>query len=271
MIGQNNLQHTIKELIDNGTYPRFTILVGLEGSGRKLMSRYIARQLSAPCAIVNTTVDAVREMISEAYKISMPTVYVLADADNMSIAAKNALLKVTEEPPQSAYFILTLTDLNSTLATIRSRGTVFYMDPYSRNEIDSYYHDNFSSYTDEREVVNELCETPGEVELLHSMGAVALKEFAEKVVDNIAEVSVSNSFKIATNIKFKDTDENKYDLKLFWKAFMVICSDRLRTNPLYYATGIRVTSKYLQELRITGINKQSTFDMWLLDIRKAWM
>ena len=271
MIGQKNLQTTIKELIDNESFPRFTILVGQEGSGKKLMSHKIAALLNAPCAVINITVDDVRDMISEAYKISMPTVYVLADADKMSPAAKNALLKVTEEPPQSAYFILTLTDLNSTLATIRSRGTVFYMDPYSRDEIDCYYHDNYSSYADERAVIDELCETPGEVEMLHNMGVVALKEFAEKVVDNIAEVSGSNSFKIAASIKFKDTDENKYDLRLFWKAFMFICSDRLRDDPSRYATGVKITSKYLQELRITGINKQSTFDMWLLDIRKEWM
>jgi len=271
MIGQANLQRRIGELVENNKYPRFTILVGQEGSGRKTISKYIAKKLNAPCAIVGISVDDVRAVISEAYKVSMPIVYVLADGDKMSPAAKNALLKITEEPPQSAYFVLTLTDLNNTLATIRSRGTVFYMDPYSRDEIDTYYHDNFSSYVDERAVIDELCETPGEVELLHNMGAVELKEFTEKVIDNIAEVSGSNSFKIANSIKFKDTDEHKYDLRLFWKAFMFICSDRLRDDPIRYAAGVQCTSKYLQELRITGINKQSTFDCWLLDIRKAWM
>lgn len=270
MIGQKNLQNRIEELIESNKFPRFVILVGQEGSGRKTVSKFIARKLGAQCAIMGVTVDEVREVISEANKVSMPVVYVLADADRMSPAAKNAILKVTEEPPQTAYFILTLTDLNNTLATIRSRGTVFYMDPYSRDEIDNYYHDNYSSYTDERAVIDELCETPGEVEMLHSMGAVALKEFAEKVVDNIAEVSGSNSFKIALSIKFKDTDENKYDLRLFWKTFMTVCADRLRDDPYKYAAGISITTKYLQDLRINGINKQSTFDMWLLDIRKEW-
>ena len=52
---------------------------------------------------------------------------------------------------------------------------------------------------------------------------------------------------------------------------MTVCSDRLRDDPLRYAAGIKCTTKYLQELRITGINKQSTFDMWLLDVRKEWM
>ena len=39
-----------------------------------------------------------------AYKQTKPIMYVFKDCDNMSNAAKNALLKVAEEPPQQAYF-----------------------------------------------------------------------------------------------------------------------------------------------------------------------
>jgi hypothetical protein len=129
----------------------------------------------------------------------------------------------------------------------------------------------YPSFTDERQIVDDLCVTPGEVDLLMEMGPVEFYEYAEKVVDNVAVVSGANSFKIAQKIKFKDTDTDKYDLRLFWKAFMTICSSRLREDPHRYAEGIKITSKYLQELRITGINKASTFDCWLLDIRKEWM
>ena len=95
--------------------------------------------------------------------------------------------------------------------------------------------------------------------------------YVGKVVDNIARVSGCNSFKIANAIKFKDTDEDKYDLRLFWKAFISICMDRLLEDKQRYTYGIQVTSKYMQELSITGINKQSTVDCWVLDIRKGWM
>ena len=271
MIGQQNLLNQIDTLIENDTFPRFSIIVGPEGSGKKLMSKHIATKLKAIHTLRGVGVDDVRGLIQEAYKVSAPIVYVVADADKMSPAAKNALLKVTEEPPKSAYIVLTLTDLNNTINTIRSRGQVFYMDAYTVDNIDEYYHNNYSSFTDDRKIVNELCQTPGEVDLLMTMHPAEFYEYAEKVVDNIAVVSGSNSFKIAQKIKFKDTDESKYDLKLFWKAFMTICSSRLREDPHRYAEGIKITSKYLQELRITGINKQSTFDMWLLDIRKAWM
>ena len=271
MIGQHHLRHQINTLVENETFPRFSILVGPEGSGKKLMSKHIASKLGALHTVRGVGVDDVRELIQEAYRVSAPIVYVVADADKMSPAAKNALLKVTEEPPKQAYIILTLTDLNNTINTIRSRGQVLYMDSYTADNIDEYYKNNYPSFTDERQIVGDLCVTPGEVDLLMDMGSTEFYEYVEKVVDNIAVVSGANSFKIAQKIKFKDTDENKYDLKLFWKAFMTICSSRLREDPHRYAEGIKITSKYLQELRITGINKASTFDCWLLDIRKEWM
>ena len=102
-------------------------------------------------------------------------------------------------------------------------------------------------------------------------GVLDFYNYVEKVVDNIALVSGSNAFKIGDKIAFKDSDEKKYDLKLFWKSFMTICVSRIKDDPFKYSAGIRITSKYLQELRITGINKQSTFDCWLLDIRQEWM
>ena len=270
MIGQKNLLSSLNSLGDN--FPRFSILVGPRGSGKKLMCKEIGNIISATTYFSDIKVDDVRDVITNAYKcVGKPTLYVFADADTMSPAAKNALLKVTEEPPTNAYFILTLTDLNNTLATIRSRGTVFYMDLYSTDEIIQYLNTVYPKEVAGEDIVREICSTPGEVDTIVKSNVVDFYQYVEKVVDNIDKVSGSNSFKIASEVKLKDTDEDKYDLKLFWKAFMSVLTVRLADNIQKYAEGIKITSKYLQELRITGINKQSAFDMWILDIRKAWM
>ena len=271
MIGQTAFTENINSLVTANKYPRFSIIVGQEGSGKKRMAKYISSKLGCVYADYGIGVDDIRQMIADAYRVSMPMVYILPDADKMSPAAKNALLKVTEEPPQNAYFILTLTDLNNTLGTIRSRGTVFYMDPYSVFDMERYCLTTHTVSAEEKQIICDLCETPGEVDKIVDMDTIKFYTYVEKVVDNIAVVSGSNSFKIANSIRFKDTDDKKYDLRLFWKAFMHICTTRLRDDPLKYAMGIKITSKYLQELRVTGINKQSTFDCWLLDIRKEWM
>lgn len=276
MIGQVELKENILSQIESGTFPRFSILVGQSGSGKKMMCGFIATHLHAYPYCCGISVEDIRKMIAEAHKVAAKVLFVIPDADKMSPAAKNALLKVTEEPPQNAYFIMTLSDVNNTLNTIKSRGTVYYMDKYSVNELYEYAKDvtNHNLHDDEFNIIRNICETPGEINTLlghDKCGVLDFYNYAEKVVDNIAIVSGSNAFKIGDKIAFKDADTDKFDLRLFWKAFMTICVNRLETDPFKYAYGVRTTSKYLQDLRMTGVNKQYTFDMWLLDIRQEWM
>ena len=276
MIGQVELKKRIISQIESNTFPRFSILVGQPGSGKKLMCGFISTHLHAYPYYCGTGVDDIRKMIVEANKVTAKMLFVIPDADKMSLAAKNALLKVTEEPPQNAYFIMTLTDAASTLNTIKSRGTIYYMDNYSVPELYEYAKDktNHTLHDDEFDIIRNICETPGEINTLlgnDKCGVLDFYNYVEKVVDNIAVVSGSNSFKIGEKIAFKESDVDKFDLKLFWKSFMTICVSRLKDDPFKYANGVRVTSKYLQDLRLTGVNKQFTFDMWLLSIREEWM
>ena len=276
MVGQIELKKKIMAQIENNTFPRFSILVGQPGSGKKMMCGFISTHLHAYPYQCGIGVDDIRQMISEANKVNAKMLFIIPDADKMSTAAKNALLKVTEEPPQNAYFVMTLTDANNTLNTIRSRGTIYYMDNYSVDDLYEYAkaQTNYTLHDDEFDIIRNICETPGEINTLlgnDRCGVLDFYNYVEKVVDNIAVVSGSNSFKIADKIAFKDTDTDKFDLKLFWKSFMTICVHRLKEDPFRYREGVRITSKYLQELRLTGINKQYTFDVWLLEIRQEWM
>ena len=129
MIGQKRILADLEVL--GARFPRFSIFVGPVGSGRKLIARRVAKQLQANLVILETRVDAIREAIDMAYKQKNSLVYLIPDADNMNSAAKNALLKVTEEPPRKAYFIMTLTDIDNTLPTLTSRGTLLHLAPYT--------------------------------------------------------------------------------------------------------------------------------------------
>ena len=277
MVGQLELKGRIIEQIKNNTFPRFSILVGPSGSGKKMMSKVIADNLHMQMYVCGIDVASIRNMILDANKITTPIVYVIPDADKMSIAAKNALLKVTEEPPQNAYFIMTLQNAENTLGTIRSRGVIYHMNNYTYKEITDYVLEttHYTATDAEVEIATSICESPGDVNMLFrdkSNGyAEEFYNYACKVVSNIDRVSGSNSFKIGDKIAFRDTDKDKYDLRLFWKAFISICMDELYNNVYKYTQAIKITSKYLQELRIVGINKRATFDIWLLSIRREWM
>ena len=275
MIGQQHLQSQIEQMIENSTFPRFSIIVGPRGCGKKTLAHLIYQKFGTGIfSNIGISVDAVRQCIAQSYMIrGNQSIYLLADADNMSNAAKNALLKVTEEPPNNAYFIMTLEDEHNTLETIRSRGTVFRMDRYTPDEIQTYASmrvaETGNKQDDERgwNIIKELCETPGDVNTFIEMGVLPFYDYVQLVVDNIAEVSLANAFKIPSKVALKDGAEG-YDLKLFWKAFINICF--LTQTYDKWGPAISITSKRLQDLRVKGINKQMLMDNWILEVRDAW-
>ena len=220
--------------------------------------------------IEDNKVESVRKMIELVYKVNNET-FIMPDADTMSVAAKNALLKVIEECPNNNYFIMTLEDENNTLETIRSRGTIFYMDKYTLGEIHEYANQYMEHdlQDEEWDIIKNICDTPGDVNIL-GKSPQAFYDYVQLVVDNMASVSLTNAFKIPSKVALKDGAEG-YDLRLFWKTFQKVCGDRIlnNNNVLAYFNWIMITSRYLQQLRIKGINKQMLVDNWILEIRRV--
>ena len=261
MIGQQKIQ----EILKNSQFSTAILLVGLKGSGKKtLLQQIYPNAWVAP----DTKVDTIREMNELAYKIK-DFYFIIPDCDSMSITAQNAMLKVVEERPNNNHFILTLVDENNILDTIRSRSVTLHMDRYTPDDIATYYHDYAENrFSGEKEIVVELCETPGEVNQLLAMGIKDFTEYVQLVVDNIAEVSGANVFKIADRINLGN-DSDKYDLFLFWKAFIYYCFDRVKENVQVYTEWMQLTSKAIRTMRIKGINRKMLFDAWLLGIRQV--
>ena len=267
MIGQEKLLNQINRMVGQG-FPRFVIIAGNKNSGKKLIAKEIARKLDAHLIQSEIKVDEVREIINLSYRQVNPTVYLLPDTDKMSISAKNALLKITEEPPRRAYFIMTLEDAGNTLATLRSRGTILNIDPYTPDELLEYSEiKGYDLNEEEAEIVSNICTVPGEVDVLMRYDVLDFYKFIKTVVDNIGIVNGANAFKIGTRLNYK-ADDGGWDITLFMRAVMFIYRQKMIENPLsQYKESIRITSKYLSQLNITGIHKPSTIDMWILEMR----
>lgn len=76
------------------------------------------------------SVDVIREIRQDANVIPNEAdckVYLFMDADNFTIPAQNAFLKLLEEPPANVYFILTVESSISLLPTVLSRVTFYHM------------------------------------------------------------------------------------------------------------------------------------------------
>ena len=270
MIGQRCVQKQIKAAIESKSLSRFIILVGDIGSGRKTLAKELADWIGANYVLVDSSVDAIRDVIDQSYMITANMLYVL-DGDKMSSAAKSALLKVTEEPPNNARFVMTLTNLELTLDTLVSRARIYRMDNYTAAEISRFAGSDDWRY-------RNFCTNKYEVDLLKSYDIDKFYDFVKKVVDNIADVSCANVFKIEDSISFT-ADDGKYDMKLFLQAFNIECCNRAQeftdgpnrvqpnTDRLKYLGWANVTLTTLGTLRLSAINKQHLFDKWIFDIR----
>ena len=279
MIGQTELLGQIDGLTDRDKFPRFSIIVGVHGSGKNLIVKRIRQSLHATTIELQPTVDDVRTAISQSYKIvGTPVIYYFRGADNMSISAKNALLKITEEPPNNAYFILTVANLSNVLPTIQSRAVVFKMQPYLFTELTEYMiKAEVMTTVEEKQIALQICETPGEINLLALNKPVELYEFVKKVIDNVDGVSIANALKIADKIAFTEEDDG-YDLVLFWKCVVKVYSDYINSNIISIdeealkriSKAVMVTRESINLcVNTRGLNKRTLFDIWIIELRKA--
>ena len=183
MIGQKEILRKIDKLIETG-FPRFIIITGAKGQGKKELAKYIFHKLDEYYVTpepdnrggiymveIDSKIDAIREMIQMAYKQTEPIIYLIADADKMSIGAKNSLLKVIEEPPNNAYFILTLQQIENTLPTIKSRCTELAMENYSYDELREMIKKIRPQVTDlEDAIISDIASNYYEIQLLVKYG-----------------------------------------------------------------------------------------------------
>lgn len=277
IVAQEELVNLIDKMIEENTVPHFILFTGRQGSGRKFFTKYLAEQMS--CNIfksdtLKNTMEYTREVIEQATTQQTPTIYLFPDIDYCREPVANALLKITEEPPQNAYFVLTCQKGNVIPKTLRSRCFEYRIKPYNYEQLQDVAirmgckPNNLSS-------ILMRCTSPGMIQ--NQLQAMTtndnINEFVEKVLDNIGTVSDANVFKIAEKLSFKD-EEPGYNLNTFFTSFNAACMQRTKAiatpNRAMYFRFVKTTNSYRDSLIIRGINKRNIFDTWLLAIRDIY-
>ena len=285
MIGQKRLVERLRGEFER--HSPLVLIVGPLGGGKVTVVRE-ASSYSVVQIERGAKVQAVREMIETAYKISTPTVVLVPDADRMSVDAKNSLLKIVEEPPKNVTFVLTAVNNSGILETLRSRAHSYVMEPYTDEQMSEYIRNNFEVDDSTITILKDICYVPGDVNRFFSgVTAVDLSDsvkeffkFVYSVVDNVAKVSGANAFKISDRVKMKLDDSDKYELDFFWRAFAKVCYDRAEmlydiedADPVEmnkYLSVAVYTQGQAQLAQNVSFNRQMLFDSWVIEVRKVW-
>lgn len=171
----------------------------------------------------NITVDQIRELALDAYTKpyeSGKKVYIIAYGDDMNEQAQNAFLKVLEEPPEYAVFVILAENHETLLMTIRSRCTLLRFSPVASGKVREYIKRHFPDQTDN---VDFLVKYSGGVcgnieKILASENFIPLRTAAFAKLEDLLSDDEILAYSVADFI-----EENKDDADLvltFWQDFL---------------------------------------------------
>ena len=175
---------TLLDMVQKKRITHAALLAGPKGVGKKSFARLMAAaflcEKDSPCFSCNSckkvlegkhpdvteiteftkprsfSVDEVRRIRREAYispNEGEKRIFILANAESMGIEAQNALLKIIEEPPQHAIFILTVQDAIALLPTVLSRVVTIPISPVDEKTVEQLVADK----TPDKELLATAC------------------------------------------------------------------------------------------------------------------
>lgn len=257
-------QEKIKNLFNQPLYaiPHSIILCGEEGSGRRTICHEVAQLHDMECRFVDSKIDI--EFVNELMTSAAPTL-VIFDGDRLTERDQNSLLKLIEEPGDNVYCVIITECIDYLLVTIQNRCQVWNMEAYTKEQLKA-----FIPSEDSKELLLELAHTPGQIQNYSQQPLKEIKEFAEKVVDNIDKASIANSLMITDRVAFKD-EKDKYNYQLFGKVLLQICKSRVvNSSDLKYSVEYTLTNNYLQTQRkYPRLDKRELFEHYLVSMWKG--
>ena len=172
IIGQDHIKDHLKTAIENGKISHAYIIHGEKNAGKEFIAETFAMALECenntdiePCmechackqAITKNNPDIITLIHEKPGTIGVEDVrrsivsdvsirpyngkwkiYLINDAEKMSVQAQNALLKTLEEPPDYVVIMLLTSNMSALLPTIISRSTVLNMRPVDDKTVRKY-------------------------------------------------------------------------------------------------------------------------------------
>jgi len=224
ILGQKRAKKILESAISTGKIPHFFIFAGPGGTGKVSMAKEFAMALNCPnpgkpCRVCSTCLSIMNNNHPDVTIVSNDTigiaqarnmrdiavlspisgryrVFIVEEADRLTLQSANSLLKILEEPPPSTIFIFTVRDINNLLKTILSRAMVVPFSPVSRDIIFSILKENgcsdelaakigyFSQGNLEKAI--EIFESGKSEEGLVPYGEIETLETADTVLDTIS-------------------------------------------------------------------------------------
>lgn len=225
-------QKQIMDIVDKWEeLPNFLIIQGPRHYGKTYLLIYLCKKYGLHYVKMKNNVSDVRELITLMRKDSN-TLYHFKDFDSASLQAKNALLKITEEPKQGNYIAITG---NTQIKTLESRAKKLIMAPYIEQDMVEYMKKYYSDLEDEQRKKLYLSgiDTPAKVEYYSKCDQLyEIQTFAEQVFEKLTYINALDCMTIYN--KFLSKYESVDNVILFLNMLIKIIENNILEKQVYH-------------------------------------
>lgn len=161
ILGNDDVKKYLTNCIENKNFSHSYIFSGIKGVGKYTFAKDFAKCILEDSMMQDyyelgpdgksIKVAQIRELqnvINIKPIFSKKSVYIIDDADLMTIEAQNSLLKILEEPPEYAVIILIVHNERSVLSTVKSRCINIKFSKLSDKDIKKYFLKNDLNFED---------------------------------------------------------------------------------------------------------------------------
>ncbi len=291
IIGQSQIKEHLQSAMKTGKISHAYIINGERFSGKEYIARVFAMSLQCekeetePCQICHSCkqalsdnhpdiirithekpgsigVDDIRKQIngdvyikpySSPYKI-----YIMNEAEKMTVQAQNALLKTLEEPPAYTVIILLTTNISSMLQTILSRCVILNMKPVADNLVKKFLMEEMEIPDYKAEVCVAFARgNIGKAKLLASSEDFEkVKEEALSLLRYIHEMDITEMIAAIKKItEYKLNVDDYLDILSIWYRDVLLYKATNNPNQLVFREEISNIRKEADRTSYEGIEK----------------
>lgn len=186
-------------------------------------------------------VDDIREKINDSIVIkpfSSPyKIYIVPEAERMTEAAQNALLKTIEEPPEYGIIILLTSNVEELLPTIQSRCLKLEFRPLSTTTVEKYLIDKYhvADYRARTSAIFAQGNLGKAIRYIESGDFEENKDKVLKILKNVHTMDVSEMLEVIKEIgENKDNVKDYIDLMILWYRDVLLFKATKNMNHLIF-------------------------------------
>lgn len=291
IIGQEQIKEHLRNALSTGKISHAYIINGERFSGKEFIARIFAMALQCesgedgPCQACHSCrqalsdnqpdiirlvhekpgsigVDDIRTQINGDIAIkpySSPyKVYIVNEAEKMTVQAQNALLKTLEEPPAYAVILLLTTNVNALLPTILSRCVILNMKPAADDLVKKFLMEELQVPDYKAEVCAAFARgNIGKAKLLAaSEDFDKVKEEALSLLKYVQDMDVTEMISAVKRIGEFKLDVNDYlDILAIWYRDVLLFKATSDANHLIFREEIQNIRKVADRTSYEGIER----------------